>query len=58
MLEKVIKIFLIVIMLLGITFSISNLFPGKIKASGSQGIYYMGECMDMGNQCDIGLVED
>lgn len=53
-----IKIILTLIMLIGIAFSISNLFLIELKASSLEGIRYMGECMDDFDECSIGYVED
>jgi hypothetical protein len=60
--KKVIKIILIIIMLLGIVFSISNfIIPGKIKAASEKGVwvYVNGdwECTGDGESCDIGELE-
>ena len=57
--KKVIKIITILIMLLGIAFSISNfIIPGKLKASSIRGVWTdLGECEGFGNLCDIGIEE-
>jgi hypothetical protein len=54
--KRVIRIAMIVIMILGILFSISNFItPSKIKAFSIRGVWVDGECMGDGNECDIGL---
>ncbi|MFC2146172.1 hypothetical protein ACFLRT_02295 [Acidobacteriota bacterium] len=55
MIQRVIRIAMIVIMILGILFSISNFIaPRKIKAFSIRGVWVDGECMGDGNECDIG----
>lgn len=53
--KKVLKIIMVVIMILGIAFSISNYISMELKAKGSslQGIDYDGECIDKGTECDL-----
>ena len=55
MLKKVIKIVFIVIMLLGIAFSISNFISVEIKSAGhsDMGIDYDGDCISFGFDCDL-----
>ena len=59
MINKVIKVMLIVIMIFGIAFSISNfIFPGKIHASSKDGVWddFGGdiECVASGKICSTG----
>ena len=63
MIKKITKIILIVVMLLGMAFSISNfIFPGKLKAGTLRGTWVdIGgdlECLGAGNECAIGLEAD
>jgi ABC-type enterochelin transport system permease subunit len=56
MMKKVIKITLVLIMVLGIAFSISNFISLELKAAEKTGawVYKNGvrECMGFGNECD------
>jgi hypothetical protein len=56
MLKKVIKITLVLIMVLGIAFSLSNFISIELKAGEKTGswVYKNGvkECMGFGNECD------
>ena len=53
------KIIMIIIILIGIVFSISNIVSTELKAGGMKGIwvYDFGTqtCEGLGNQCDITL---
>lgn len=57
-----IKIIIIIIMILGIAFSISNFFPVEVKAEGPgiMGIWVdlpdgSFKCMDFGNECTVNM---
>jgi hypothetical protein len=56
MLKKVIKIMMVLIMILGIAFSLSNFISIELKAGEKTGawVYKNGvrECMGFGNDCD------
>ena len=57
MMKKVIKITLVLIMVLGIGFSLSNFISLELKAAGvktSAWVYKNGviECMGIGTECD------
>ena len=56
MMKKVIKITLVLIMVLGIAFSLTNFISLDLKAGGKTGtwVYKNGvrECMGIGNECD------
>ena len=61
MMKKMIKIIMILTMLLGIVFSISNfIIPGEIKASSDMGTWVINgdesTCEGHGSDCDI-LIE-
>jgi hypothetical protein len=52
--KKALKIITLVIMLLGIAFSISNFVSLELRAKeGIQGIWIDGDCQYFGNQCNI-----
>ena len=54
--ERIIKAILIVIMLLGIAFSISNFISSELRAAAKAGSWVhendVKECMGFGNECD------
>jgi hypothetical protein len=57
MMKKTFRIIMVVIMLLGIVFSISNFICVELKAAVKQGTWVdVGggnlECMGLGNECD------
>jgi hypothetical protein len=56
MMKKVVKIVLVLIMLLGIAFSLSNFITLELKASPNKAAWYYAngviECMGQGNECD------
>ncbi len=56
MLKKVIKIMMVLIMIVGIAFSLSNFISIELKAAEKTGtwVYKNGvkECMGIGNECD------
>ena len=53
--KKVLKVIMVVIMLLGIAFSLSNFISMELKAAArhEQGIDYDGKCIDFGYDCDL-----
>jgi hypothetical protein len=56
MMKKLIKMMLVLIMLLGIAFSLSNFITLELKASPNKAAWYYAngviECMGQGNECD------
>ncbi len=56
MMKKVIKIMLVLIMVLGIAFSISNFISLELRADGKICTWYyvngIFECIGHGNECD------
>jgi uncharacterized alpha/beta hydrolase family protein len=53
--RKVVKIILVLIMVLGVVFSISNFFSVNLHADKTATWYYVGgifECIGRGNECD------
>ncbi|NIR04014.1 MAG: hypothetical protein GTN82_01145 [Candidatus Aminicenantes bacterium] len=59
MIKKVLKVIMIVIMLLGIAFSISNFVSVKTEAGTKDGAIYewpdgTTDCIDIGNECKKG----
>jgi hypothetical protein len=56
--EKVMKIIMVFIMLLGIALSISNFISFELNAADSlRGVWVGTECEGDGNECDIGIEE-
>ena len=59
MMKKMAKVLMIILMVLGILFSISNFMSEDISASrgtGEKGVWDdRGECMSFGDDCEIPL---
>jgi hypothetical protein len=59
--KKALKILMVVIMILGIAFSVTNFISLQLKAAGMKGIwvYDFGTktCEGLGNECDITIIE-
>jgi hypothetical protein len=55
--KKALMIIMVVIMILGIAFSISNLISMELKASSLRGAWVGTDCMGDGNDCAIGIEE-
>ena len=51
--KKFLRLMMIIFMILGIVFSVSNFISVELKSSSEQGIDEDGECIDFGWQCDL-----
>ena len=55
--NKILKNIMVVIMVLGIAFSLSNFISMELKSDGhghtDQGIDYDGDCIAIGDECDL-----